>query len=181
MGAEVRSLSTPPKLFFRYKVLTYIFFYGITNIYNLRIFTKFSQKLARFAKIVYNYIRIVVINMKSILKIIMVFMVIFIIFMQISCCYAINPDEYDPSKDRNTSNEKKLDDKAEKVVGIIRGIGIIVSVASLIVIGIREITSSAAEKSIIRQAMPGYIIGAIMVFAISMIPTIIYNVTKDIK
>ena len=49
------------------------------------------------------------------------------------------------------------------------------------IIGIREVTASAEEKSIIKQAMPGYILGAIMVFVITMIPTLIYNFSQGLK
>ena len=57
----------------------------------------------------------------------------------------------------------------------IRAIGIVVSVIALIVIGIRQITASAEEKSIIKEAMPGYILGLILVVSITFLPTIIYN------
>ena len=120
--------------------------------------------------------------MNKIMKIFFTIIVIFIILMQISCVFAerIDTSKYDPSTERNHANESELDKKAEVVLSIIRGIGIIVSVASLIIIGIREVTASAEEKSIIKQAMPGYILGAIMVFAITMIPTLVYNFAKDI-
>ena len=67
------------------------------------------------------------------------------------------------------------------VVSVIRGIGIVVSVVSLMIIGIREVTASAEEKSIIKEAMPGYILGAIMVFVITLIPTLIYNFSQGLK
>ena len=119
--------------------------------------------------------------MNKFMKIISVLMIIFIIMMQISCVFAkVDTGKYDPSSERNVASESKLDDKAKVLLGVIRGIGIVVSVASLIVIGIREVTASAEEKSIIKQAMPGYILGAIMVFAITMIPTLVYNFAKGI-
>ena len=41
-------------------------------------------------------------------------------------------------------------------------------------------TASVEEKSILKKAMPGYILGAIMIFAITVIPTIIYEIANDI-
>ena len=93
---------------------------------------------------------------------------------------AINPGEWDPSSYRNTADEKELDSRAKIITTTIRSIGIIVSVVTLMVIGIREMTASAEEKSIIKQSMPGYILGAIMVFAMTVIPTLIYEWAKDL-
>ena len=47
-------------------------------------------------------------------------------------------------------------------------------------IGIKEMTSSAEEKSIIKQALPVYILGVIMVVAITTLPSIIYNIVKGL-
>ena len=116
-------------------------------------------------------------------KIIITLLMVFIMLLQVRCVYAdtINPDYYNPESDRNVSNEVSLDNKAKIIVSVIRGIGIVISVVSLMIIGIREVTASAEEKSIIKQAMPGYILGAIMVFVITLIPTLIYNFSQGLK
>ena len=75
--------------------------------------------------------------------------------------------------------EKEFISKANIITTVIRNIGIVVSVIALMIIGIREMTASAEEKSIIKQAMPGYILGAIMVGAISFLPSLIYNIVKN--
>ena len=154
-----------------------IFTFVVFKLYNI---TKFLQKLARILKMVYNYIRIVVIEMK---KIIITLLMVFIMLLQVRCVYAgtIDPNYYNPESERNVLNEVSLDNKAKIIVSVIRGIGIVVSVVSLMIIGIREVTASAEEKSIIKQAMPGYILGAIMVFVITMIPTLIYNFSQGLK
>lgn len=76
--------------------------------------------------------------------------------------------------------EKEFISKANIITTVIRNIGIVISVIALMIIGIREMTASAEEKSIIKQAMPGYILGAIMVGAISFLPSLIYNIVKNI-
>ena len=48
------------------------------------------------------------------------------------------------------------------------------------VIGIREMTASVEEKSIIKQSMPGYIIGAVLVMAMTTLPSIIYNAVNTL-
>ena len=139
--------------------------------------------------------------MKKVLKITLVLIVIFMNMAQFSMVYArqaegttasektksgtiggtaLNPEEWNPSAYRDTSEEAELDARAKIITTTIRSIGIVVSVITLMVIGIREMTASAEEKSIIKQSMPGYVIGAIMVFAMTVIPTLIYEWAKDL-
>lgn len=124
--------------------------------------------------------------MKKIIKITFILVLIFINIAQYSYVFAapggksITPEEWDPSVHRNVNDEKELDSRAKTITTTIRSVGIIVSIVSLMVIGIREITASAEEKSVIKQSMPGYILGAIMVFAMTTIPTLIYEWAKDL-
>lgn len=89
-------------------------------------------------------------------------------------------DKYDPSKTRNGTDEQILADKANRIVTIVRNIGIVVAVIALMVIGFKEMTASVQEKPAIKQALPGYLVGVALVIAITMLPTIIYNLTKGL-
>ena len=93
---------------------------------------------------------------------------------------SLNPEEWDPSQYRNLSDGKILESRAKIITSAIRGIGMVLSVIILMIIGIKEMTASVEEKSILKKAMPGYILGAIMIFAITVIPTIIYEIANDI-
>lgn len=123
--------------------------------------------------------------MKKVLKIAIILMMIFTIFAQISLVYAddsiggksLNPDEWKPQQNGDTS---VLNSRAKIITTAIRSVGIVISVIVLMIIGIKQMTASVEEKSIIKQSMPGYIIGAIMVFAITAIPTIIYEMVNGI-
>ena len=124
--------------------------------------------------------------MKKVLKITIILIMIFTMFAQVSVTFAaqtkgtgdsgggiqpssstggqsINPGEWDPSKSREPSNG-----------------GLLESRAKIMIIGIKEMTASVEEKSMLKKAMPGYILGAIMVFAITVIPTILYEIANDI-
>lgn len=116
-------------------------------------------------------------KMKCLFKIFIILTLLFVVLMQLNSVFAqtINTDEYDPSPYRDPSGEEKIIDKAKIVVGVIRGVGIVISVGSLMIIGIRQMIASVEEKSIIKQNMPAYVLGAIMVFAITVIPTTIYE------
>lgn len=88
-----------------------------------------------------------------------------------------NSTEFWKPTDPNVG-EDEFFSKANIITSVIRNVGIVISVIALMIIGIREMTASVEEKTIIKQAMPGYILGAIMVGAISFLPTIIFNIMK---
>ena len=66
------------------------------------------------------------------------------------------------------------------VVRILTTIGIIVSVATLVVIGIKYMMGSTEEKAEYKKSLLPYVIGAGLVFAASTIAQIVYNVAKSI-
>lgn len=122
--------------------------------------------------------------MKKVLKITIILMMIFTIFAQVSNVYAAPTKWSEKSTDwwKPTDpdiGESNYINKANIITTVIRNIGIVVSVIALMIIGIREMTASAEEKSIIKQSMPGYILGAVMVGAISFLPSLIYNIVKN--
>ncbi len=77
--------------------------------------------------------------------------------------------------------QDEFNSRAKTVVAAIRAIGIVVSLAALLIIGIRQMTASVEEKSILKEAMPGYILGVILVVSITFLPTIIYNFMQNVN
>lgn len=72
-----------------------------------------------------------------------------------------------------------LTEKIEPILGAIKVVGIVVSVATLVFIGIRFMYGSVEEKAKYKEQLIPWIIGATMVFAITTIPSIIYDLTSD--
>ena len=66
------------------------------------------------------------------------------------------------------------------IVRILSTVGVIVSVATLIVMGIKYMMSSVEEKAEYKKTMLPYVIGAGLVFIASTIAQIIYNIAKSI-
>lgn len=90
----------------------------------------------------------------------------------------INPDDYKPVdllEDQGTLN------MANKIIGAFQAIGNIVSVLALVIIGVKYMIGSIEEKAEYKKTMINYIIGAILVFAISNISAAIYNFTKNLN
>lgn len=77
-------------------------------------------------------------------------------------------------------DDEEFIDKAEVIISLIRTLGIIISVGSLSFIGLKILLGSIEEKANYKQKMVPWIVGAVMVFAITVIPTTIYDITNDV-
>ena len=91
---------------------------------------------------------------------------------------SINVSDYKPS---DLSEDTDTINFANKIIGIFQAVGSIVSVLALVLIGIKYMTSSIEEKAEYKETMIYYIVGAILVFAISNISAIIYNFAQTLN
>lgn len=115
--------------------------------------------------------------------IILLMAVMFLIVFNNNSCWALGDVTEDfgwiswiPSVESNST----LTHMVGIILGVIRVIGIIVSVGTLSVIGIKYMLGSVEEKANYKQVMQPWLIGATMVFAITAIPTMIYNVSTNL-
>ena len=67
------------------------------------------------------------------------------------------------------------------IVTVIKNIGIVVSVAVILVLGIKYMLGSAEEKAEYKKTMLPYFIGAILLFAGSSIVTVLQTIGQNIK
>lgn len=65
------------------------------------------------------------------------------------------------------------------IFGIVRTVGIILSVVTLMLLGIKYMIGSVEEKAEYKKTFGIYIIGALMVFAISTFIDVIYKFIKE--
>lgn len=111
---------------------------------------------------------------KTIKILIILIIIIGTIMFLHSACYAdnfINPDDFKTTG----SNDKTAKDAANKILGIIKSVGAIISVAGIALIGIGYMTSSVESKANYKQTMLPYLIGCVILFAGSQIVQIIYD------
>lgn len=74
----------------------------------------------------------------------------------------------------------KLADLVNPVITIIQTVGSIISVGALIVIGMKYMFASLEEKAEYKNTFKGYIIGCIILFAISNLLMVIYELAINI-
>lgn len=83
-------------------------------------------------------------------------------------------DFYKPNPPQNTDYDE-VNQKVGTVLGAIQVIGTIVSVAVLMILGIKFMIGSVEEKAEYKRAFIPYLIGAAILFTGTTLPNIIYN------
>lgn len=91
----------------------------------------------------------------------------------------INPNDYKPTD--TTGNNTQLISIGNALIGTMRVVGTVIAVVALMVIGLRYMFGSTAEKASYKETMIPYLIGAIMLFTIPNILGIIYDLVKGIN
>ena len=123
---------------------------------------------------------------KSMYKKILTITLLTILFFSIICAnnfsYALSDvtnstiwNTWQPTIQDSTS----LTNKVEPILGVIRVLGVVISVGTLAFIGIRFMYGSLEEKAKYKEQLIPWIIGATMIFAITTIPSIIYDLTSS--
>lgn len=106
---------------------------------------------------------------------ILILIIITIMFPSVSRASAtINPNSYEPDK-LQESDVSGFETFGGRIAGIIQIIGTMVSVGTMIILGIRYVAASADEKAEYRERMIPYFIGAVLLFGASNIVNIIYK------
>lgn len=111
-------------------------------------------------------------------KVIFIVIIIFLFTSIFNTVFAkINPSDYKPTE---FTEEPAVINMANRIIGAFQAIGSIVSVLALVLIGIKYMISSIEEKAEYKETMIYYVIGAVLVFAISNISAVIYNFAKNL-
>ena len=118
-------------------------------------------------------------------KIINIILIMLLIFVTISnfnnLAYAIDviekPDSVKPTQ---ISGDTELTTRAGVILGVVNTIGIVISVLTLIVLGIKYMLGSVEEKAEYKKTMVMYLIGAFLVVSITTVPNILYKIASNI-
>ena len=115
---------------------------------------------------------------KNIFRIFIIIFIIFMVFPLIVNASRINPNEYEPVKPSSTDT-RELFTFGGSVAGVIQIIGTIVSVGTLMIIGIRYMFASVEEKAEYKERIFPYLIGAVLLFGASTFVNILYKYIID--
>ena len=125
----------------------------------------------------------------NILLKILIFIVVFFTFSKIpslaqyeidngiKIASVLNTNAFKPN---NLSNVDAIVEKGGTIIEVIRVIGIIVTVISLMLLGIKYMTGSVEEKADYKKTMIPYLIGVVIFFSLSTILTTIIQLVADL-
>lgn len=87
-----------------------------------------------------------------------------------------SPNDINPTLEKEAENEIKA--IGGKVIGLIQGVGIVLTVVILSILGIKYMMGSAEEKAEYKKTMIPYVVGAICIFASTSIATLVYKIAQ---
>ena len=113
---------------------------------------------------------------------ILILLTIFFTFVLSTFCYANQDMGLGNLKNYkgSASSSKGLTSRVGKILGVIKVIGTVVSVATLMVIGIKYMIGSVEEKAEYKKTLVPYIIGAGILFSGTLLPELIYKFSQNI-
>lgn len=91
----------------------------------------------------------------------------------------IDPGDFEPEKP-DESEIGPILDSANVIIGLIKVVGIVVIVVTLMVLGIKYMMGTVSEKAEYKKTMIPYFIGAFIFFAVTQIIGIIADAVADI-
>lgn len=109
-------------------------------------------------------------------------MVLFLIFMIATPVFADDPPGYSQMKDiTNVGGTTKLVSAGNKILGVVYAVGVVVSIATLCVIGIKYMMSSPSEKADLKSRAMPFVIGAVIMFCAVNILQIIAKIAEWVQ
>ena len=130
--------------------------------------------------------------MKKIVNLTIVMILLTILFSAFtySCSYASSNGGSSGAKtdwnvfepDNSTKSPEKVNSLVGKIVGIITTVGIVVALATGVIIGIRFVVAAPEGKAQLKATLMPYIFGVLMLFTVSVMVGGIYSiVTSNLK
>ena len=125
---------------------------------------------------------------KKCVKFIMLFIIILVIIGSLTnTIYAYNiQDELGTTnlsayaQVQNGGSSPKFDAKVSTILGALSMAGSIISVGSLVGIGMKYMSGSVEEKAEYKKSLKPYIIGALMIFGIPNLLSVVYQIFSNI-
>ena len=115
----------------------------------------------------------------KIFKIFLVALIAFEVLSLFSTCMAVNPDRYKFSQIIDTSGT--FFQRTTAVLGYIQYFGVIISIAGLVIIGLKYMFSSVEGKAEYKKTMIPYTIGLAMLLGVSILIGLIASVASHSK
>ena len=115
-------------------------------------------------------------------KIFSLLMVLFLVFIIVTPVFADDPPGYSQMKDiTNVGGTTKLVRAGNKILGVVYAVGVVVSIGTLCIIGIKYMMSSPSEKADLKSKAMPFVIGAIIMFCAANILQVVNKMAEWIN
>ena len=94
--------------------------------------------------------------------------------------FDVNDDGWAPNSQTEAKDAAKLQNIGNTIIGAIRAVGTIISVAVFAVLGIKYMTGSVEERAEYKKTMMPYLIGAFLLFGITTFLGTIVNLVQSL-
>lgn len=124
--------------------------------------------------------------MKKSIKLTIFILIILLATTVCSSCYAedllgtgkLDTNQFELSE---IPSNNVITNKAKTLVSVIRVAGVAVAIVGIMAIGIKYLLGSVEERADYKKTLIPYLIGCIMIFAITEIVSIIYNLVSQVE
>ncbi len=116
---------------------------------------------------------------KTVKKFIIAIFISLLIISISASCFAIDPSDITGSND--VTGTEEITNLGNAIVGILRTVGIVLSVVVILIVGIKYMMGSAEEKAEYKKTMIPYIVGAALIFTASVFANVIYQFFAGIQ
>ena len=113
----------------------------------------------------------------SIILFVIVILLLTLVPYNVLATGVINPDDFEP----DPIEGGEIIQKASILVDVIRIVGIVVTVITLLVLGIKYMTGTISEKAEYKKSMIPYLIGVVIFFGLSQILAAIAQMVGSIE
>ena len=116
-------------------------------------------------------------NSKKVLKIVAVILLVMLAFTIIQPVFAAEINTGNLKADMS-ADSTSLTEKAQKIMGLIRNVSVVVSVIMLMIIGVKFMLGSAEEKAEYKKSLMPLVIGIIIVMMATTLVSFVWNFAK---
>lgn len=111
-------------------------------------------------------------------KVVIMLAIVLLLFHTV-CFATVDTDLYKP-KDLTSSDYDKAFEMTGTIVNGLTLIGTVVAVIGIMILGIKYMMGSVEQKAEYKKTMIPYVVGCVLIFAITRIVSIIYSVVSQV-
>ncbi len=111
-------------------------------------------------------------------KVVIMLAIILLLFHTV-CFATVNTDLYKP-KDLTSSDYDKAFEMTGTIVSGLTIIGTVIAIIGIMILGIKYMMGSVEQKADYKKTMIPYLVGCILIFTITRIVSIIYNLVSQV-